>query len=388
MKRLYIIHLLLALGLGVHAQSPAAVSYQALIRDASGTLVTAETVGVRVSIRQGTEGGSVVYQETRSATTSANGVLHFQLGGGTSSDDFSAIDWGAGPYFVEHEVDPEGGTSYTISGTTPLRSVPYSWYTDATEHLNFGVSVQGDTLRAGLGERVVIPGISLGAVEDVPAVYPAGYQHCLPGGDTTEIVDVTNPVTGKTWMDRNLGASRVATDSADVQAYGDLFQWGRFADGHQCRESDTLTTLATTALPSADSVWYGKFIKTPNSPYDWLETRDNNLWQGTQGVNNPCPGGYRLPTAAEWDAERLSWVQAPINSTNTSAGAFASPLKLPVSGYRSVSSGDPFYVGSSGYCWSSSVSGSYARSLYFNSGSAGLGSDNRAEGIAVRCLKD
>jgi len=381
MKRLYIIHLLLALGLVAHSQSPAGVSYQALIRDASGTLVTAETVGVRVSIRQGTEGGSVVYQETNSATTSANGVLHFQLGGGTSNDDISGIDWGAGPYFVEHEVDLEGGTSYTISGTTPLRSVPYSWFTDATEHLNFGVSVQGDTLHTGLGERVVIPGISLGAVEDVPAVYPAGYQHCLPGGDTTEIVDVTNPVTGKTWMDRNLGASRVATDSADVQAYGDLFQWGRFADGHQCRESDTLTTLATTALPSADSAWYRKYI-LPNSGVDWLVTMDNNLWQGTQGVNNSCPGGYRLPTDSEWDAERLSWSQ------DNSSGAFASQLKLPVSGNRSSSSGGLLDVGTNGRYWSSSVSGSNARRLRFRSSSAGLGNGRRANGLAVRCLKD
>jgi hypothetical protein len=66
--------------------------------------------------------------------------------------------------------------------------------------------------------------------------YPPGARHC--GGTPTAIVDVTNPTTGKTWMDRNLGASRVATDSTDALAYGDLYQWGRFADGHQCRDSD------------------------------------------------------------------------------------------------------------------------------------------------------
>ena len=95
-----------------------------------------------------------------------------------------------------------------------------------------------------------------------------------------------------------------------------------------------------------------------------------------------------MPTEAEWDAERLSWVQAPINSTNTSAGAFASPLKLPVSGGRAERFGGPFNVGSDGIYWSSSVSGSNARHLYFSSSEAFLFTFDRAFGFAVRCLKD
>ena len=382
MNKLYMTVLYFALHFGVYAQSTG-VSYQLLIRDASGVLMNSSTVGVRVSIRQGTEGGTAVYQETHTETTSAYGVLHFQLGGGTSSDDFSAIDWSSGPYFVHHEVDPEGGASYTITGTTPLRSVPYSWYTDASEDVKFEVSSQGDTLRAGIGEKVVIPGISMGAVENPRSMYPVGYVHCLPNGDTTEIEDVTIPETGKTWMDRNLGASRVATDIADAEAYGDWFQWGRFADGHQCRNSDTLTTLATTAVPSAGASWYGKFILSPSDPHDWLEDKDNNLWHGTQGVNNPCPGGYRLPTVAEWEAERSSW------SSNNLSGAFASPLKLPAAGYRNLYNGAPAQVGSSCEYYSSSVDGVHAKYLIMRSPDYGvIGDSDRGYGLSVRCIKD
>ncbi len=198
-----------------------------------------------------------------------------------------------------------------------------------------------------------------------------------------QIPSVTNVVTGEIWMDRNLGASQVATSSTDTDAYGDLYQWGRAADGHESRTSSTRTTLATSDTPG-----HGDFILPSNSPYDWLSPQNDNLWQGVNGVNNPCPSGYRLPTEAEWEAERLSWVQAPISSSNDADGAFDSPLKLPAAGFRSRSIGSLFDVGSLGYYWSSSVSGTSARLLLFNSSLAVMLTDYRARGYSVRCLKD
>ena len=205
--------------------------------------------------------------------------------------------------------------------------------------------------------------------------YPAGTVHCT--GTPTAVVDVTNPSTGKIWMDRNLGASQAATSSTDAAAYGDLYQWGRAADGHQCRNSATTTTLSSTDTPAN-----GNFILAPNPPYDWRSPQNTNLWQGVNGVNNPCPSGYRLPTETELNAERLSW------SSSNSAGAFASPLKLPMAGYRNSSNGSLLYVGAGGDYWSGSVSSTYSRYLGFDSGSAGVGPFGRAVGFSVRCLKD
>ena len=211
--------------------------------------------------------------------------------------------------------------------------------------------------------------------------YPGGTIFC--NGIVTNIKPVVNAFTGKTWMDRNLGASQVATSSTDVNSYGDLYQWGRRADGHQCRIS-----LTTSTLSSVDQPAHGDFILAPSAPLDWRSPQNDNLWQGVNGVNNPCPSGYRLPTEMELNNERLSWVQLPINSTNNAAGAFASPLKLPVAGYRSSSSGSLFNVGTFGYYWSSTVSSANARSIFFNSGGASLFTFNRANGLSVRCLKD
>tara|TARA_Y100001954_G_scaffold210294_1_gene236039 strand:- start:1702 stop:3135 length:1434 start_codon:yes stop_codon:yes gene_type:complete len=189
--------------------------------------------------------------------------------------------------------------------------------------------------------------------------------------------DVTNGTTGATWMDRNLGASQVATSSTDADSYGDLYQWGRLKDGHQCRTSSTTSTNSSDNVPG-----HGDFITEGSSPYDWRDPQNDNLWQGTRGINNPCPGGYRLPTEAELDAERTSW------GSNNSAGAFGSVLKLPMAGFRNDSDGSLYFVGTHGYFWSSTVSGTNARLLRFNSSSAYLYANRRAYGFSVRCLKD
>jgi hypothetical protein len=205
--------------------------------------------------------------------------------------------------------------------------------------------------------------------------YPPGTVHC--NGTPTAVVDVTNPTTGKTWMDRNLGATQAATSSTDADSYGDLYQWGRGADGHQCRNSNTTTTLSSTDQPG-----HGDFILGPNLPHDWRSSQNDSLWQGVNGINNPCPSGYRLPTDAELDAERLSW------SSNNAAGAFTSTLKLPMAGGRGSNNGSLVGVGAHGYCWSSSVSGYYTPSFRFSSSDAGLYGGNRAYGLPVRCIKD
>ncbi len=195
----------------------------------------------------------------------------------------------------------------------------------------------------------------------------------------TTVVDVAGG--GYMWMDRNLGASQAATSSTDAASYGDLYQWGRYADCHQFRTSilTTLNAQATTAIPSQGNAWDGKFIivDATTVTFDWLATQDDNLWQGVSGTNNPCPAGYRLPTEAELTALGI------INS----ADAYAY-LGMPAPGQRRYSTGSLSFVGILGYYWSSTVSGSNARSLYFHSGNAYLRTYYRAEGNSVRCLKD
>lgn len=181
--------------------------------------------------------------------------------------------------------------------------------------------------------------------------------------------------SGKCWLDRNLGASQVATSYNNADAYGDLFQWGRLDDGHQTRTSGITTTLS-----SSDNPGHSNFIYGMGSPSDWRSPQNNNLWQGVSGTNNPCPLGWRLPTYAEWDTERASWGQQNYN------GAFTSPLKLTAAGLRFDDNASLGYVGSAGYYWSGTVIGGYAHNLYLGGSSADMAAFNRALGFTVRCI--
>ena len=129
MKKIITICAAILMTASVFAQAPQKMSYQAVIRNSSNGLVTNSAVGMRISIIQTSPSGTVVYVETQTPTTNANGLASIEIGGGTVvSGNFANIDWANGPYFVKTETDPAGGTSYSITGTSQLLSVPYALY--------------------------------------------------------------------------------------------------------------------------------------------------------------------------------------------------------------------------------------------------------------------
>lgn len=393
MKKIITICIALIITSNLWAQVPQKMNYQAVIRNSNNALVVSSSVGVRISILQSIVTGSAVYSETHSSTTNANGLVTLEIGSGSpQTGAFDGIDWANGPFFIKTETDPSGGTSYSIMATSELMSVPYAL--NAANGLASGTSnnqimywngSSWTTLDPGTnGQVLTVCGGSLSWTTNgvCPPSYPAGSVYCTSG--PTAVVDVVNPVTGKTWMDRNLGATQAATSATDADSYGDLYQWGRRSDGHQCRNSTTITTLSTTDQPA-----HGNFILTTVSlyPYDWVSPQNNNLWQGVNGINNPCPTGYRLPTETEMDEERMTWTQAPINSTNSSIGAFASPLKFPMAGWR-FTDGSLATVGTYGRYWTSSVTGVFARYLRNDVSLAQNDTAHRSDGLSVRCIKD
>lgn len=192
---------------------------------------------------------------------------------------------------------------------------------------------------------------------------------------------------GNIWLQQNLGSSKVADAIADAESYGDLFQWGRWDDGHQARNS-ALVAVPTPNNPlgiaEGSSNYFTGTWWTPNSQTDKWEAPTPAEASDSNGCD-PCKAlgqGWKIPNEAEWTAIKNSE-----NITNP-ASALASNLKLPGNGYRSNTNGSFTFVGARGYYWSATPSSTGGKYLYVGSVSANASAGApRGQGAAIRCMK-
>ncbi len=141
MKKIYTILVAVLITSTIWAQAPEKMSYQAVVRNSSSQLVTNTSVGMQISILQGSATGTAVYVETQTPTTNANGLITIEIGTGTVvSGDFSTINWANDIYFIKTETDPAGGTNYTITSTSQLLSVPYALHAKTAESITGGIT--------------------------------------------------------------------------------------------------------------------------------------------------------------------------------------------------------------------------------------------------------
>ncbi len=196
--------------------------------------------------------------------------------------------------------------------------------------------------------------------------------------NVTTVNPVTSPRTGRVWMDRNLGASRVAVSASDQQAYGHFYQWGRAADGHQRRNSQMTTELSVNDKPG-----HALYIFNADSIPDWRSPQNDSLWQGVNGINNPCPEGYRIPTHEEWRAE-FDMLQG----MDVAAGSF---LRIPAAGGRNETG--IYNAGDIGRYYTSNINttpSEYHKSYYFefrSTASIVSGNVRRSTAVSVRCIQ-
>jgi hypothetical protein len=160
---------------------------------------------------------------------------------------------------------------------------------------------------------------------------------------------------------------------------GSLFQFGRKPDGHELINYSSATSgtgVNGTTATRSDNPTNALFIINTNVPdYNWRINIDNTLWNTVISPNNPCPSGFRLPSIAEVNA-----LIAAANISNLST-AYNSILKFPAAGNRTRETGNVI-VGANSYTWSSSLS------YFFGSTYQGSGNDYKAQGLAIRCIKD
>ncbi len=175
-------------------QAPEGFKYQAVVRDAGNVILNNQTVGIRMTIQQGSIGGAIVYQETFASTTNAFGLVNLEIGNGTViSGNFAAIDWANGPFYIETAVDVTGGTGYVVIGTSQLMSVPYALYAKSS----------GSPLPGPQGPQGPIGPLGSGFTHYIGEQFGGGVIYHLwkdsLGIEHGLIVDVVNIASGVPW---------------------------------------------------------------------------------------------------------------------------------------------------------------------------------------------
>jgi hypothetical protein len=209
------------LSLSSFGQAPEGFKYQAVVRDAGNTILNNQAVGMRMTIQQGSIGGTTVYSETFSTTTNAYGLVNLEIGNGTVvSGAFATIDWANGPFFMETAVDVTGGTSYSVMGTSQLMSVPYALYAKTSGSSTPGPQgIQGPAGNDG-APGATGPAGPAGNDGAVGATGPAGADG--QGGVTTAGADIAIAGTG-TVADPYVISSRTYTIGLWPELGGHVF---------------------------------------------------------------------------------------------------------------------------------------------------------------------
>ncbi|MBK9398361.1 MAG: tail fiber domain-containing protein [Saprospiraceae bacterium] len=209
MKQLIIVLSFLAIGLTqVYAQVPQKISYQSVVRDGDGKLLKETEIGIKTTLRKDNPDGEVVYQEIYNPNpkTNINGLLTFEIGSGLKlAGEFSSIDWSTGSFYIQTEIDPKGGTSYSLSSISPINSVPFALYSASGVKGDKGDAgdqgTKGDKGDPGTGVKIVgsisseiqLPGNYSGDIGDVYIAQNSGHGWMWNGSSFIDIGEIKGP---------------------------------------------------------------------------------------------------------------------------------------------------------------------------------------------------
>jgi len=232
------------------------------------------------------------------------------------------------------------------------------------------------------------------------------------------------------WAPVNCGIGAIdATHPNGEFPYGKLYQFGRTAgSGYNASEGGVQTPTAATFTSGVnnnpdDAIFY----KRSSNPSDWYAedvTNQMEEWpmtapEGTTGIGNPCPEGWRVPTYQEYltllpgnfipavsdfvsyKGQKGHWLNGTtIIDTPAATPSGYKGVFFPAAGYISAGSGDPIernneYGTTIGYYWATTtslVSGSdphrFAWTLSVGQTTAGTGTLFMAQGCSVRCVHE
>jgi uncharacterized protein (TIGR02145 family) len=413
------------------SQSPVGIPYQAVIRNADGTVMENASITLVFKLHDVSVNGIVVFEETHFITSNSQGLVNCVFGEGANvSGNFGTIDWGSNAKYLH--VLMNAGSGLVDLGTQRLMSVPYSLY---SSDVYMFVSLTGDTLRVG-NNYAIIPGVSL-------ATYPLGCMDSLAcnydvhAGQDDGSCQYQNSACND--GDVNTGNDKL---DATCQCVGSPYINGIYVEGNGVTDIDS-NVYATIILTngqewmkdnlSVSKYQNGDIIPRVFSATTWFNTTSggygvygnltsNNAkygklynWYTISDTRGVCPAGWHVPNDDEWTTF-INYLDAAAvggNNPNNSAGGkmkatgtFQENTGLwntpntsasNLSGFSGLPGGNRDFGGGYynvnvfGYWWASSefnFTNAWGRYLANDDFAVSRDAFDKRSGFSIRCLKD
>lgn len=323
------------ISLHAFAQSPQKMSYQMVVRDSGDEILGNQLIGMQISILHGSPAGATSYVETQTPTTNVNGLASVEIGSGSVvSGNLSLIDWANGPYFIKTEIDPIGGITYTITGTSQLLSVPYALYAETTNPASFPF------------------------VKDID-------------GNIYTTVTIGNQV----WIQQNLKTTRYQNGEV-IANIEDGTAWGSLITGAYCAHNNI---AANDAVYGKLYNWYAVVDVRNVCPTGWHVPSDSEWTELTDylGGINEAGGKMKESGLLHWNSQDTG--------TNNSSGFSGLP------GGDRTNIGNFFNLGNNGCWWSATAynaTNAWFRYINTNYSNVYRTTNFKQSGFSVRCVQD
>ncbi len=389
MRKVFTLIAFLAVGIMLHGQAPAKMNYQAVVRNAQNQLAADRQITVRISVLKGSAEGSVVFEETHSVTTNANGLFTIDIGSGTPVNGmFSAIDWSHGPYFLRTEIDPEGGFSYTISGTSMILSVPYALYANKADSIIGGIPE-----KQGLSDVLAISNSAASQIRNVSP--PTDARDAATKAYVDSLQALTVEILSKAgFFVKDIDGNFYSKVVIGTQTWlGSDLKTSRLNDGTRIAKVEDNNQWDSTDAPAY--CWYNN-----DSAFASVSLGALYNWR-TVETGKVCPVGWHVADSADWkkmidflggmavaggklkEAGTAHWTTPNTGANNSSGfGARGGGFREP--------GGDFKQLNASGNWWTSTANVNEALADYyfmvFDQRTVQTGAYSKAGGLSIRCV--